>query len=1392
MADRPLVASRVPGLFLLVVVGVLVGLWGAPVLAEPAIPKPLEPWVPWVLDSHPELACPLVGEARVCVWPGVLELELDDRGGRFELAVFADRELDLTLPGGAAFFPREVQVDGRAALLRRVGEVPALLLPRGEHRITGSFRWPRLPESLPVPREIALVDLRLRGERVSRPHRESGGLLWLQARESEASEEDGLTLEVHRHIGDGVPARLETRLLLRVSGTAREIDLGEILPADFEPYQLESGLPARYGRDRRLRVQLRAGEWSLRLLARSRGPLAQLAYEPRPAPWPEEEIWVFAADPAIRAVRVDGASSIDPQRTSLPEEWKSLPAFQMVADTALTFEELRRGEPEPPPDEVSVTRTFWLALAGDRFTARDQMSGTLQQGGRLEILAPAQLGRAALGGADQVISSSPTGGGAGVEVRSGALTFEADAIYPRGGELPAVGWNRDVSLLKAELRVPPGWSLLTASGVDIVRGAWVDNWTLLDFFLLLIVVLAIFKLYGPLAGGIALPALVLSWQERYALVLVWLLLGLLVLRGIELLRPEGSVRRLLRLGLTVALLVTLVLFVRWQWRTGRYPHLDRTQGQITDLFSSGALAYSSAASPEQAEYDAVDRLEVASPQPQRKMSEGSQVGGNIGDYNTYQVQKRSRQVDPNAVVQTGPGVPAWTWRSFYLIWQGPVKADHALRLYLISPFQELVLSILRIGLFLALTAWLLGWRGGWPGTKAAEDDDGEPTASRSSVVTTAVLVFCLLAGQVFYAGTATAEEPVAPGAPSLAADGPGPDLLQELERRLTRPPECAPQCVELSRLDLKASAGGLTIEADVHAASDTAWALPGPAASFVPTEVLVDGRAAVAIRLQEDGFLALRLPRGVHRVLLRGPARDSVSLQFQIPPRVLSFTGEGFTLDGFREDEPPPSLVRIDRTLPREEAGEAAEVELAPWLELGRRLDIGLPWMIHYRLSRLSPGGAAVLLRVPLLPGEAVTTAGVSVEGGEALISLEPGETVREWSTTLTERPSLTLESPVGRPWLERWELLCSPIWHCQAQGLAPISHMTDGEWRPSWRPWPGEKLELAFVRPEGAPGQTTTLDHVKVYYEPGRRLLEGRLVLHARASRGGEQKIGLPADAELLSFEIDEKSVPVQNLNGQVVYTLEPGSRTVVLKWRQDYAAGLFQKMPAIEIPGEAANLWLSVQRPDHRWLLWTGGPDWGPVVLFWQDLVAIALASLVLARFGKTPLKALDWTLLGVGLTQVPLPFAVIVVLWLLALAWKKRPEKPWRHDLFQLVLLFFGLVTIGTLYAAIHSGLLGTPDMRVSDANPYTGEMMWQDERVSGSLPQPWLLWVPMFVYRTVMLLWALWLASRLLRWLPWCWQQLYREGKLFRLPEAWKNRRNQPPQASPPVQPSASGS
>src|SRR6185295_11316592 len=225
-------------------------------------------------------------------------------------------------------------------------------------------------------------------------------------------------------------------------------------------------------RDGTLRVQVRAGTFTVRVEAVVAGRPEAFAAPKAAAPWPSQEVWVFAASERLRQVEITGATAIDASRTDLPEEWRQLPAYQLEEGAALKLRETRRGEPEAVPDQVGLRRRLWLDEDGRGFTVRDTFGGRLGRTSRLNALAPAELGRVAIAGDGQLITRDPGAeGAAGVEVRQSALTLEADSRLPRAGALMAVGWALNVQSLQAELLLPPGWRLLGTTGVDQAPGS---------------------------------------------------------------------------------------------------------------------------------------------------------------------------------------------------------------------------------------------------------------------------------------------------------------------------------------------------------------------------------------------------------------------------------------------------------------------------------------------------------------------------------------------------------------------------------------------------------------------------------------------------------------------------------------------------------------------------------------------------------------------------------------------------------------------------------------------------------------------------------------------------------------------------------------------------------
>src|SRR5258708_27939976 len=151
---------------------------GAQPVTERDLPPALRPWVAWVGDEVPDRVCPVVRGAALCLWPGRLDLQLRALGGTFKLEAYADRLLELRLPGDTQRWPQDVRLDGHPAVVVVSEGGPAVRLTTGAHRLEGRFAWTHLPDSLPVPPRLALVDLAVDGRALPLPRRDEAGPRW--------------------------------------------------------------------------------------------------------------------------------------------------------------------------------------------------------------------------------------------------------------------------------------------------------------------------------------------------------------------------------------------------------------------------------------------------------------------------------------------------------------------------------------------------------------------------------------------------------------------------------------------------------------------------------------------------------------------------------------------------------------------------------------------------------------------------------------------------------------------------------------------------------------------------------------------------------------------------------------------------------------------------------------------------------------------------------------------------------------------------------------------------------------------------------------------------------------------------------------------------------------
>jgi hypothetical protein len=130
----------------------------------------------------------------------------------------------------------------------------------------------------------------------------------------------------------------------------------------------------------------------------------------------------------------------------------------------------------------------------------------------------------------------------------------------------------------------------------------------------------------------------------------------------------------------------------------------------------------------------------------------------------------------------------------------------------------------------------------------------------------------------------------------------------------------------------------------------------------------------------------------------------------------------------------------------------------------------------------------------------------------------------------------------------------------------------------------------------------------------------------------------------------------------------------------------------------------------------------------------------------------------------------FAIVAV-WLFAMQWRASwasGGKWWRFNLYQVLLALLTVWAVGALvFVGIHRSLLASPDMGVEGMGSSGTNLDWFLDRTLSELPQPVVVSAPMWLYRTLMFAWALWIVVALLRWLRWAWAAWKTNG-------IWKER------------------
>lgn len=914
-----------------------------PLQTTQASPAHLDQWQQWILEEHPNVLCPRnYGNIKqhICAWPTTMTIDLNDFGASFQYSITVYREMLAPLPGNQRHWPQEVQVNGKNVPVGEQNGQPFVLLPPGQFTLEGVFKWQERPAQLQVPDKLAL--LKLTDKRRSLPVNRQGNQLLLRRIAEPKTEEsqqqnDSLTLDVFHKLTDGVPMSVETRLQLAVSGKPREVTLGRALAGYQVLESIHSPLPARLEANGQLRVQLKAGQYVITLHSRTRGNVLEFSSRPRSEAWPEQEFWSFQSDQDIRTLSPPAEQTVDTSQIPLPPEWRQLPTYKVDKQTPLAFTRVSRGDTQPPENRLQVQRDLWLDFDGNGYTSRDQITGNMYQGWRLNSGPDVTPGRATVAG--QPVLITQVNGQPGIEIRSPQVDLTAIGRLPDNPVLLATGWQADVDALQTTLHLPPGWRALHVAGVDNSQGTWLANWSLWDIFICLLLVVIIARVTNLPLAILSVAMLLLSYQEHNAPLTTWfiLVIALALLSRV----PAGKLKKLtLSISATtvLALVMILISFSIEQIRLAMYPHLERnfTPREFQSITATSSMdtgGTNSVRLSDQDNFESTTAIAIESDISGYKRKHKASPASPLAS-----VAPSRYQIGKNDIIQTGPGLPRWQWQDIQLHWAGPVSQQQTITPYLAPPLVTRLWRLVSVALCVVLAAALIArllpyWREysrSASSNNNNNDNTPDATTNSSNLSTATAFAALTLGAAMFSTPDAFAQGNTGNSAfdpslrnnlhtiidlrdpPAHQPNYPPESYLKQLEQRLTRAPECGKACLSISNGIIQARSNTLTIQLRVDTLTHISLPLPEGQQAWRADKVTINGSAANALRRNKQGELITALPPGQHLIQIQTPLTNQpMPIYFPKPVHNLQFQGNGWHISGLIDGRAPSGAVEI-------------------------------------------------------------------------------------------------------------------------------------------------------------------------------------------------------------------------------------------------------------------------------------------------------------------------------------------------------------------------------------------------------------------------------------------------------------------------------------------------
>ena len=1277
----------------------------------------------------------------------------------FNVDVYSDSLITVELPGDATNWPFSVKVNSKEQPIIRNSNSPVILLKRGTYKISGLFNLKKLPNQLTVPSGIGIIRLRVDGKNIDYPMFENGKVQLKKNTTFRGSSQNNLTARLYRRVNDGVPTTVTTVVKLTVTGKAREVNLGVVTVDSTELISLKSIIPAMINGNGELKVQVKPGIWIITFDSRYLYDPQVFGYrQNKNSIKVENEIWSFSQDRSFRSFNFSGAAQVDPKQVQIPTSWRNLPTFVLNSGDSLVLHKIENYQ-RKSEDKLTLNRDMFLDFSGKGYTVLDKISGTIANDGSLFMIPPYMIGSIKNNGRDELIITVDSSNGINLKEGKVNLTVSSRVGNVKGA-IPIVGYNKNVGSESITLLLPPGWDLFHAKGIDIVSGSRVSKWTLWDLFLVLLVTVLIYKIGGVKwsVGSFFMFILLYHFKGMPKLLLLNIAISVLILVNLGIGKFRNFVKNYSILSL-ILIAVSLIPFSVQLIRSVIYPSLDS---------SNGSYRYSYVQGKKSGVDDVLGSIRRGGGsnlkiREQRSSSIHKEVDKLDGAPSTRPIQRATnsydkdiRSISRNEKVQTGPGIPTWSWNSYQLVWDGTVLQSGRFKLFLISPFMnamgKVLGLILLIALFIKLSLIVNN-------TESCKDEKKGVPLTPSSIVL--LLILCI---------------------PSLssAQSYPPQYLFNKLNKSVTdslnRVPSFYPHSAEVRNGEITAQDNRVTLSMWISSYDTVAFPIIVRGQKNLPISIKVNGKESGTINSFNTNAINQTLPcytallnKGINKVEVNWVVDDnSLEIDFATKVHNIKVATKKWSYEGIENGSVQGNKVVLTKRVISKSKNELIQPTFKPFFKIKRNFYFGYRQTVTTTIQRVTPLSVPVTVTFPKITGETFISTNVTVDSDSISVSFPANVNRITLNSQLPMVNTLTLLAPNSYNYSEEWHIDYDSRFKVTTKGVNSLL----GRNR-SWKVTPKDTLFVSISKPEPMAGKSYTIKNVKVSIEDGRNRRDTKVELNVTSSLGGNIWAKLPKGISLKYLRLNGIEQAITEREDTLFMPINPGSNTIEFSYSQNRGISIVSKSDSILLSDSSTNIATTYKANRSRWILFLRGPLFGPSILVWSVIVTMFIVAVALSKYVKSDITLADWVILFIGIASIHYLSVVPFVLTVILLSRREQTRidsttKWWEFNILQVFLATIAILSLIILVFMIPTGLIGLPRMSIVGNGSSSYLFNWYQDRAGQLLPIVSVYSLPMWFYRVLRLVWSIWLSIKIISWIKWEWKAFSNGGVWLKNP------------------------